>query len=45
MAGVPRLTVEGEAVDLLPELDGVGGVDVPRPQVPQVDPIEFVSLR
>ncbi len=36
--GVPCLAVEAEAVDLVPKLDCVGGVDVPRPQVPQVDP-------
>jgi hypothetical protein len=38
VSGVPCLTVEAEAVDLVPKLDCVGGVDVPRPQVPQVDP-------
>ena len=38
MAGVPSLTVEAEGVDLVPELYSVGGVDVPRPQVPEVDP-------
>jgi hypothetical protein len=36
--GVSCLTVEAEAVDLVPKLDCVGGVDVPSPQVPQVDP-------
>jgi hypothetical protein len=38
VSGVPCLAVEAEAVDLVPKLDCVGGVDVPRPQIPQVDP-------
>jgi hypothetical protein len=38
MARIPGLTVEAKAVDLVPELDRVGGVDVARPQIPQVDP-------
>ena len=38
VSGVPCLAVEAEAVDLVPKLDCVGGVDVPSPQVPQVDP-------
>jgi hypothetical protein len=38
VSGVPCLAVETEAVDLVPKLNCVGGVDVSSPKVPQVDP-------